>query len=858
MLVALLVATLVFAGSMQEFLDFNKFITVLTVNNLTMVVSFGGEKMSFCLEAPEGESIRAYFCRDSFSVLSKTFGEWWCVFGRSEELEKEIIKELELKRVDTAAKGNLSDLVFDESPVEELNPDPGEFVRNVSAEQEEDFLSSSGVVNDMFSFERSEREKLQKDLKKSNLEDEVFVEARGSPSPPPPPIPDDDGFSEARVFNSLNDAKPDDQLSATELRQRHNVQNQERAAEAADMDYLNTILGIAVQQNFYTLETTASGSEGEEEVVRHPLLGESDGEEEGDEFKYRNSGGSDDSPLDSSWVYDDFPDYKKEKNAAVWYNSDDGGQLRQSAQLKIFPNHVPLPMGVKKDIAEGDMGVKEYSDGKATTNVSAIVKDVSVCIRLFEGYDWLESYTEGAWDPWWPGKAQGVGERLAKFGLVDDDDDGNEQEDTGEKEEEAPSSGRRRGKVRNVKRNAHKFFEFTAININLRSDTFVEDREVHNLASCLEVKLGDFWCMETITSDIEKKSFHEWRNDTIHPRDDNDGIIMLKMVSFLPEHKFSIDHKLMSNDGRFAMKILPLRCYIDQSVIHFVQDFFDEEKGLRITKKGPEKPLTKDDELMEASQSETFFQSAAVNKCKMKIDYTPIGVDVDELQKGNYAELLNIFPLESMVLDFEALEMKDITGWGNLFGAMCKRWISNIAATQVHKFVGSTPPFNLINNLGGATADLVIIPMEEYRKKRTKTNLIMGIGKGTASFGGKVALETVTTAHKVSKFVANQAVAVVGGIPSVNLNNETVDDSMDEIAESAKRGVREARRNIVRIPDVYEKNKGRAAALVPIAFMHTVAGGAEAVSVSCIALRNKMRPDLKREDRDRRPSFTEG
>lgn len=148
--------------------------------------------------------------------------------------------------------------------------------------------------------------------------------------------------------------------------------------------------------------------------------------------------------------------------------------------------------------------------------------------------------------------------------------------------------------------------------------------------------------------------------------------------------------------------------------------------------------------------------------------------------------------------------------------------------------------------------------MEEYKKKPTKTNLIRGIGKGTASFGGKVALETVTTAHKVSKFVANQAVNIVGGIPSVNLNNETVDDSTDEIAESAKRGVREARRNIVRIPDMYEKDKGRAAALVPIAFLHTVAGGAEAVSVSCIALRNKMRPDLKKEDRDRRPSFTEG
>lgn len=40
--------------------------------------------------------------------------------------------------------------------------------------------------------------------------------------------------------------------------------------------------------------------------------------------------------------------------------------------------------------------------------------------------------------------------------------------------------------------------------------------------------------------------------------------------------------------------------------------------------------------------------------------------------------------------------------------------------------------------------------------------------------------------------------------------------------------------------------------------MQGVSGGAEAASVSCIALRNRMRPDLKKEDLLRRTSHIPG
>ena len=218
-----------------------------------------------------------------------------------------------------------------------------------------------------------------------------------------------------------------------------------------------------------------------------------------------------------------------------------------------------------------------------------------------------------------------------------------------------------------------------------------------------------------------------------------------QVVSFHPQNKFSIDSKLMSNDDRFAMKILPIRCFIDQKVIHFVQDFFDVDAGVEgcMSSTNNDAPgslldgrlRTEDDELMAARENEAFFKSANVNKCKMKIDYTPVGVDVDQLQRGKYSELLNMFNLESMQLTFEHLEMKNISGWGGLFSQMCKLWVEHIAATQVHKFIQATPPFNTISTIGSAIGDLVLIPANEYKKTRTKSALGRGFKKGFKQFG---------------------------------------------------------------------------------------------------------------------------
>ena len=115
----------------------------------------------------------------------------------------------------------------------------------------------------------------------------------------------------------------------------------------------------------------------------------------------------------------------------------------------------------------------------------------------------------------------------------------------GEGEEEAADGEAPRRKVKRMRRNCKKFFEVTVKKLSMRSDAFKENLREHRLASCMEVNVGDFWCLEAITSEVEKKAFFEWKNDVLHPSDDYDGLVMMKVsfycVLFLPSCALSLE-----------------------------------------------------------------------------------------------------------------------------------------------------------------------------------------------------------------------------------------------------------------------------------------------------------------------------
>ena len=79
-------------------------------------------------------------------------------------------------------------------------------------------------------------------------------------------------------------------------------------------------------------------------------------------------------------------------------------------------------------------------------------------------------------------------------------------------------------------RDHNKYFEAILDRLRLRLDSFVDVPD-HRLTSCLDLKVTSLFLSETISRGYPKKILGEWINDYEHPRDNNDGVLMLKVRS---------------------------------------------------------------------------------------------------------------------------------------------------------------------------------------------------------------------------------------------------------------------------------------------------------------------------------------
>ena len=123
------------------------------------------------------------------------------------------------------------------------------------------------------------------------------------------------------------------------------------------------------------------------------------------------------------------------------------------------------------------------------------------------------------------------------------------------------------------------------------------------------------------------------------------------MVSMQPTRRISSDGKLMAEESRVSLQLLPLRVNLDQHALTFVKSFFASDI-----------PSSAGDDI----EVGTFFQVFDVKACKLKVNYQPIGVDCNALKSGSYLELLNLFQLEDLYLELKNLSVQGLSGWSNV------------------------------------------------------------------------------------------------------------------------------------------------------------------------------------------------
>mmetsp|Transcript_8565 Transcript_8565/g.16159 ORF Transcript_8565/g.16159 Transcript_8565/m.16159 type:complete len:1623 (+) Transcript_8565:494-5362(+) len=495
---------------------------------------------------------------------------------------------------------------------------------------------------------------------------------------------------------------------------------------------------------------------------------------------------------------------------------------RSPTRPNIFTRHVPIEPKMNP-LRKGDMGASDFAgtSHKLQVRLRILIGDMSLNCRFFDGYDWDDKNK----------LSSAMNELLVNESLF------------------PPIINHEPSTATNSRyRHSQRYFQFSFSGLKLRLDSFTESTE-HSLTSCMELSLKDLSLVETISCRSPVKLMGEWVHED-HPRDCNDGLFMMKMVSMLPPEQFSADGQLMGNENRVTIEFLPMRFFIHQTALRFIRDYFRAQEP-DLAGHGYNGKTT-------IFPPELFFPVAKVKSFNIKVDYKPKEIDTTALKDGSLVELLNVLPLEDMVLRLSEVELRNLTGWGSIISELACNWLQDISSTQMHKFLTRTTPLHPFASVGDGMKQFFMIPIEEYKQKG---DVKKGLKRGTKKLANILAYETLSVGAKVSSFAARR----LGGGPgpgryikrdvssSTNINSITASENTP-CPSPLLRGLKEANTKMIIIPyREYQQHgtKGVVKSVVrglPVAVCAPLSGAAEAVSHGLYGVRDQLRPDLREEE----------
>jgi hypothetical protein len=223
-----------------------------------------------------------------------------------------------------------------------------------------------------------------------------------------------------------------------------------------------------------------------------------------------------------------------------------GNSVFESSSPHIIDHHFPFHLGVTE-------GPQFAGPLAFSVNSRLLVHDLKLKVRLFDGYDWPQSQKRRKLEP----RALFVIEEprvlpvhVGKGGAGDGDilsaKNRHLEGLIGSSSEKAgmfanmPLPAERalsimaQSEVRQFSRRTNTYLQLSADGISLRIDSYPESME-NRLKSSIDCSLKDFFLAETISSVHPVKMIGEWFNEMEHPRDTNDGLLMLRVraVSYI-------------------------------------------------------------------------------------------------------------------------------------------------------------------------------------------------------------------------------------------------------------------------------------------------------------------------------------
>ena len=124
---------------------------------------------------------------------------------------------------------------------------------------------------------------------------------------------------------------------------------------------------------------------------------------------------------------------------------------------------------------------------------------------------------------------------------------------------------------------------------------------------------------------------------------------------------------------------------------------------------------------------------------------------------------MNFFHFDGAEMTLRHVTLSGITGWQRLSTTLQDIWTPDVKANQLADVISGVSPIRSLVNVGSGVADLILLPIEQYRKDGRVTR---GVQRGTSSFVRSTAMEMMKLGARLAtgtQVVLERAEGVLGG-----------------------------------------------------------------------------------------------